>query len=260
MSSFLDDILDVGGKLWQGFTGPGTGAAIARATALALLLRQVTDSVNKDNQKPDTATSQRPDPGVREQVNPDPEHAIPIVYGQAFLGGIVTDAVLTNNNQTMWYCITICEQTGPLISGSPSQISVEEIYWNENRILLRPDGITAASYIDEDGVTVTDIDGLVRFYFYSGGSTSPVNHSRYNAGNLQPAYDLFPNWTTNHTMNDLVFCLVRVDYNKEKSITGLDNLEFKIKNTMTLPGDVLYDYMTNARYGACIPPEEINSL
>jgi hypothetical protein len=260
MSSFLDDILDVGGKLWQSFTGPGTGAAVARATALALLLRQVTNSINKENQRPDTARSERPDEGVREQVNPDPEHAIPIVYGSAFLGGIVTDAVLTNNNQTMFYCITICEKTGTLINGSPSEISVEEIYWNENRLLLKNDGITAASYIDEDGVTVTDIDGLVRFYFYSGGSNSPVNHGRYNTGNTLPAYNLFPGWTSNHTMEGLVFCIVRVDYNKEKSITGLDNLEFKIKNTMSLPGDVLYDYMTNTKYGAGIPAEEINSL
>jgi hypothetical protein len=33
-----------------------------------------------------------------------------------------------------------------------------------------------------------------------------------------------------------------------------------MKNTMTLPGDVLYDYMTNTRYGAGIPEAEIKTV
>jgi hypothetical protein len=37
-------------------------------------------------------------------------------------------------------------------------------------------------------------------------------------------------------------------------------MRFKIQNSMTLPGDCIYDYMTNTRYGAGIDPAEINSL
>jgi hypothetical protein len=65
-------------------------------------------------------------------------------------------------------------------------------------------------------------------------------------------------WTANHTMNNLVFVIVRIEYNKDKGITGLGNLLFKVNNTITLPGDCLYDYMTNTRYGAGISPAEIN--
>jgi hypothetical protein len=53
-------------------------------------------------------------------------------------------------------------------------------------------------------------------------------------------------------MSNLVFVIVRVDYNKDKNITGLGDLTFEIKNSMKLPGDCLYDYMTNTRYGAGI--------
>jgi hypothetical protein len=59
-------------------------------------------------------------------------------------------------------------------------------------------------------------------------------------------------------MNELVFCLVKVTYNKENAITGLGNLEFKIRNTMTEAGDVINDYLTNSRYGAGIAVEGIN--
>lgn len=260
--SFIDDILDVGSSVWNAFTGPGTGAAIARATALGYLLKEVTESINKDNQKTDTAASATPDYGVREQVDPDTDNSIPVVYGQAFISGKVTDAVLTNSNQTMWYCLTICEKTGNLNlgQGDPSVITFEKIYWNETEIAFQSDGITAASLTDEDGNTSSDINGLVKIYCFNGGSLSPVVPRGYSNGSLQAAYALFPNWTAYHTMNDLVFALVRVDYNKAKNITGLGNIEFKLKNTLKEPGDVVYDYMTNTRYGAGIVPEEIKSV
>jgi hypothetical protein len=58
-------------------------------------------------------------------------------------------------------------------------------------------------------------------------------------------------------MNDLIFAVVKVDYNREKNVTGIGDLLFHVDNTMKLPGDVLYDYMTNTRYGAGITATEI---
>lgn len=257
--SFLDDILDVGSSVWNMVTGPSTGGAIARAAALGYMLNEVTASINKDNQKPAAADSNKPDPGVREQVDPNTDHAIPVVYGTAFLGGIVTDAVLTNSNQTMWYCITICEKTGPHLSGSPSTISIDKVYWDQNVVNFKSDGVTVASFSNEEGTVTSDNPAdLIKFYFFSGGSTSPIPVLGYSQPSAA-AYSLFPNWTANHTMNDLVFVLIRVDYNKQKGITGLGNIEFKVRNSLTDPGDVLNDYMTNTRYGAGIPAEEINA-
>jgi hypothetical protein len=167
---------------------------------------------------------------------------------------------MTNSNKTMWYCLTICEKTGNLMSnGQPSVISFHDFYWNQSKIVLQSDGITAAKLVDNDGNESTDINGLVKIYCFSGGSTNQTSPSGYSISSPTNAYSLFPNWTSNHTMNNLVFALIKVDYNKEKNITGLGTMEFKIKNTMKQPGDVLYDYMTNTRYGAGIAPEEINS-
>jgi len=258
--SFLDKVLDVGSSVWSAFTGPGTGAAIARATALGYLLKEITESINKDNQKPDTATSQTPDYGVRLQVDPNTDSSIPVVYGQAFVGGYITDARLTNENQTMWYCLTLCEKTGTLLStDEDSVISFEELYWNETKINFQSDGITAASLSDEDGNSSDDINGLVKIYCFNNGSSSPVTPTGFSDAGLSNAFALFPEWTPNHTMSNLVFILCRVDYSAEKDITGIGDIKVKLKNTMSQPGDVLYDYMTNSRYGAGIEAEEIFS-
>jgi hypothetical protein len=61
-------------------------------------------------------------------------------------------------------------------------------------------------------------------------------------------------------MDNLVFAVVSVEYNKERNVTSLGELEFKITNSMTLPGDVLNDYMKNTRYGAGLTDAEIYSV
>jgi hypothetical protein len=257
--SFLDDLIDFGSTALDFLGGSGIGSSIARTALTGYALNQVTQSINKDNETATAATTQT-DYGVREQVDPNTDTNIPVIYGTAYIGPKVVDAVLSGDNMTMWYCLAICEQTGRLLSTNQgSQLSFQGIYWNQNRIQFQTDGITVASFIDEDGVADTTPAGLIKVYCFSGGSNRPVNVSGYSYGNSLPAYSIFPNWTSNHQMNDLVFALVRVDYDKAKQVTGIGNMEFKITNTLKMPGDVLYDYMTNARYGAGIAPEEINT-
>ena len=167
------------------------------------------------------------------------------MYGDAFVSGVITDAELTNDNKTMWYCVTLCEKTGNLINGQPSVITFKEVYWNGLRLTFQSDGVTVGTAYGEDGEAVTSLDGLVKFYPFNGNSDSPTNFVNQGSGNNTSAYNLFPNWTGSHDMSDLIFCLVRVDYNKEKGTAGIGNLRFKLSNTMRQPGDVLYDYMTN---------------
>ena len=274
--SFLDDIVDVGSSVWDWATGSSMSAGVARAAALGYMLKEVQASINKDNEKGTTSSDTGgggtstldKDYGVREQIDPDTNNTIPVLYGQAFLTGSIVDAVLSEDNQTMWYCIALCEKTGPLLStytagsgfATDSFISFEAMYWNESKVNFRADGITATSLSDEDGNTSNDIDGLVEVYLYNNGSDSPAKFSSLSApAAIPPAYNLFPNWTTSHKMTNLVFAIVKVTYNKSKNITGLGNIQFKLKNTLTQPGDVIFDYLTNSIYGANIPFEEIYS-
>jgi len=258
--SWLDDIVDVGRSVVGWFSGGSTGAQLARTALTGYALNQVTKSINRENE---TAKPTAVDQGVRLQVNPNPNEKIPVVYGRAALGGIVTDAFLTNSNQTMYYCITLCEQTGNLNlgSGALSQISFKDIYWNNERLIFQQTGGDAGyivtSTVDDAGNVNTDVNGLIQVFCYSGTSYDPVLPAGYTNATTYYANNIMPNWTANHDMNNLIFAIVRIDYNREKNVTGLGEMKFVLENTMTEPGDCLYDYMTNTRYGAGIDPTEI---
>jgi hypothetical protein len=250
--SWIDDIVSFGSSALGYLGGNTLGSQLARTALTGLVLNQVYKSVNKGNEQTDK--------GTRIQVDPNPDFSIPVVYGDAVLSGAVTDAVLTNDNGTMFYCITLCEKTGAdnLGTGNQSQFSFKDIYLDDNRLLFESDGVTVSGYIDKANNTCTDkLAGKIKIYCFNGNSTTPKAMANYALSTAQNAYDIMPNWTSSHAMSDLVFAIIRLDYDAEKNVTGLGNVRFKISNSMTQPGDCLYDYMTNTRYGAGIDPTEI---
>lgn len=258
--SWLDDIVDLGSSALNWLGSNSVGSNLARTALTGYALRQVTNSINKDNEAAQNTTA-KIDPGVRLQVDPDTEYRVPVVYGEAVLGGAVTDAVLTNGNLTMWYCLTICEKTGltNLGAGTQSTFAFKDIYWDDARLVFQTDGITVAGYIDKSGYYCQDFNGKIKIYCFDGGSTSQTNITNYSLAATVNAYDVMPNWTANHAMSNLVFALVRVDYDATAGVKGLGKVKFRMVNSMNQPGDVLYDYMTNTRYGAGIPAAEIYS-
>lgn len=253
--SFIDDVVSTGKAVGSYLAGDSTGASLARVALLAYAVNRMNKNTNPSN-----GTVPEVDKGVRLQLNPNADNSIPIVYGSSFLGGAITDAQSTNDNKTMTYCVTICEKTGTKLSdGLPSVIKFNDVYWNDQRIVFKADGITADYTLDRDSNVDYSIQDLVKVYCYSGSSASPVIPDNYINSSLVNAYTVMPEWTSAHTMDDLVFAIIQVNYNKEKNVTAIPTLNFHVTNTMTLPGDCLYDYMTNTRYGAGIDPAEINS-
>jgi hypothetical protein len=252
--SFLDKIVSAGRSVAGFLGGSGIANTLARTALLGFTLNQINKSINRQNNQ------NAVDRGVRLQVDPNPEAKIPVIYGTTFIGGIVTDAQLTNSNKTMFFCITLSEKTGVKLSDNQnSAFSFRDIYWNDERVQFKSDGITVDYTVDRNGTVNTDFRDIVKIYCYNNGSTSPTVPQGYSNSNLPNAFNVFPNWTSNHTMSNLVFAIVRIDYNKERNVTRLPKMDFQISNNMTLPGDCLYDYMTNTRYGAGIDPSEIYS-
>jgi hypothetical protein len=249
--SFLSGLVNFGKNL---FFGNSIASNLAKTAALGYLLNRVSNSVNVDNQ------TQAQDRGSRITVQPNTDYSIPVVYGDAFLEGTVTDARITSDNRTMWYCLTLCEKTGTLLStGSASLIEFIEVYWDDNKVQFQSDGITVDKTVGENGDVVEDFRGLIQFYPFSGNSESPVNFKYYSNGNSSNAYNIFPEWDNTKDMTDLIFCLVKVTYSSVNNLSQLGKVEFKLSNNLKKPGDVLYDYMTNTRYGAGIPATEIYS-
>lgn len=253
--SWLDDIVDFGSTALNWFGNNGVGASLAKSALLGYGLQQVTKSINRDNQKTDTTT---PDKGVRLTVDPSTDNKIPVVYGSAFVGGLVTDAELSDDNTKMYYVLTLCEVTGIKLSDSQaSQISFSEIYYNDGLVTFQSDGITVASITDRAGTVNTDYAGLIKIKCYSG-STTAVAPSGYVLSAANYAYDAMPSWIAGQqTMSDLVYVIVELTYSKEKNVTSLGQMQFKLQNSMTMPGDCLYDMLTNTRYGAGIDPSQV---
>lgn len=247
------------------------GALLARTAITALVSYALNRSISKNQSQTGF------DAGSRQMLSPATNHKIPVVYGSAYLGGAITDAKLVNDNKTMWICLTISEKTGPLFeTGAASTYTFNECYRNADQVVFKADGITVNNTKDANTPVNTDesMSGLIKIYMYAGSGASanqiaPVATSC--VGNTAPtlsavnAWDVFPGWTApaspalNTNMSDLVFALIRVDYNRDKNVTSIGDYQFNIINSMSKSGDVLFDYATNTRYGAGVRLPEIDT-
>jgi len=258
--SWWDDVKGAVGGVVDWFGEHKVASNILSTVVTGFALNKVQDSIASDS-KSNSANAparQRMDYGTTLNLPANQDNKVPVVYGTAVVPGIITEAVMSADRKKMTYVLTICEKTGTLgPSGADSVLTFEEIYIGKTKVAFQGDGITCASLTSEDGSVDTNINGLVKIWCYNNGvhhSTSPAG---YNAATTY-AYDWVPNWTFNHTMNNLVFAVVEVTYSRDKAFVGVPSMTFKIKNTLTQPGDVIYDYMTNTRYGASIPVSSIN--
>jgi hypothetical protein len=247
--SFLSGIVNLGKSAVKFLSGNSVWSSLAKTAILGLAVNKLSSAANKGN----NTDTKNIDQGVRLQATPDAAAKIPVLYGSAFFGGNISDAAMTNSNKTMWYCLVLAEKTGNLYSNSAaSAYTLNNVYWNNQRMVFNSDGVTVNYTVDSTGVIDRSLSGLARVYFYAGGRTAGQVPSGYS-GSVPNAETLFPNWTSGtHAMTDLIFALVRVDYNREKNVTGIGDMLFNVTNTMKYPGDAVYDYLTNTRYGAGI--------
>lgn len=257
--NFLTGIMDFAKSVWSWFSGASVLANIAKTALTALAVSQLNKSVTPQNTSTAASETPAPDKGVRIQVDPDAEHKIPVVYGSAFLGGIITDAAMSNDKMRMTFCITLCEKTGVKLSdGQNSQFTFQDIYWDDQRLVFKSDGITVDYAVDRDGHADLSMRDLVKVYCYAGSSSSGKVPDNYS-GSVPNANSVMLGWTGSQSMTNLVFAIVSVQYDSDKGVTGLGDLKFHITNSMTKTGDCIYDYMTNTRYGAGIKATEIYS-
>jgi hypothetical protein len=205
------------------------------------------------------STIQETERTAKQEFKADVGAHIPVVYGESWMSPQVVDAYLTNDFCTMWYAVVLSEYTGTVQStGQASQVEFLEILIDNKRAVFQSDGVTL-DYLADQNAAITNVRGSVKIYPYVGNSESPVEHGRqFDAAQHGNAYDIFPTWDSNKQMNNLVFALIRVDYNASDEVPGIGSIKFKLKNSMHWPGDVLYDYMTNSIYGCGIPTEEVD--
>ena len=261
--SFLTGLANLAETTFGFLTGNSIGSQLSRTVLTGFAVKKLADNRQVEtNQSSPSIQEETPDYGVREQVNADTASKIPIVYGRAYTSGKIFDVRMADNNQTMWYALALSEETGTLLSDSTaSAFTFRRLFYNNSRIVFQADGITLAHTVDVNGKIDYSLTGLIKVYCYQG-STLAAKQKAPLGSTLSATvngYDIFPEWTANHTATGLVFALVKVSYEKEKNAAGLGSLIAELQNTMTLPGDALYDYMNNGFYGANIPVTRLNS-
>ena len=189
--------------------------------------------------------------GSRVQLPPATDNKIPVVYGRAYVGSAITDAYISPDLKTMYYVCAISEycDTTP-----GSTITFGDIYYDNKLVTF--DGVDGSKVIsltnNSDPVQVdTKINGFVNIWLYSNGSDNPYNTAT-------PAYNIMPTWTSDMSMDNCAFAIIRVKYSTDAGTTNLGGLQVELINSVDRPGDVFKDYMLNARYGCGIPPAQIN--
>jgi len=196
-------------------------------------------------------------PSARFQLRPTTTNKIPLVYGTGFYGSVMTDAIISTDNKTMWYVMACAEAT------DTGTISFGDMYL-DNR-LITFDGVDQTKVISltnnaNPPQVDTNIAGNMYIYKFNDGSSSGVNTAQTAIQILQDsAIPVARRWTSTNTMTDTAFVIIKLIYNTDKQVVGLGEVKTQIINTVNKPGDVLLDYMQNTRYGCSIPLTQIDT-
>jgi hypothetical protein len=230
-------------------------------TSIAMIASSViSKSFAQQSQASDgNPASASPNPGNNQQVPPATDNKLPVVYGSAWLGGTITDLSITENNQQLYYVLSLCEVTSTNSGQTPDTITFGDIYYGGKKVTFQGNGYTVASLTDEStGVVSTNVDGRINIYLYSNGSNSPANSS-ISAIEVMQSSGLIYTWDDSKLMSNCAFAIIQLNYSQSASITALQQTKFQITNSRTNTGDCLYDYLINTRYGAAIPSAQIDT-
>ncbi len=116
----------------------GLAAGSFAAAATAFVINMVISAVitkaffSPDQPSGGGLSGDSPNPGNRQQIPPATDNKLPVVYGQAWLGGTITDLSISSNNQELYYVISICEVTN---NGSDT-ITFGDVYWGGKKCIF----------------------------------------------------------------------------------------------------------------------------
>jgi hypothetical protein len=255
---------------------PGAGAFIGKA----LLGAAISIGASKLLAKRGADAPAGGDAGGRVQVPPATENKLPVVYGQAWIGGPIIDAKISQDQKYMWYCIAFAEKTD---TGTYSYDTSNGVYYDGKLVEFGSNGVVNALVTNNGGLGTAQRDtrmaGKIYIWLFTNGSSSGVNTGGQSAitimSDSSTGGGIFPSdlrwngslYTSNGqsaTMTNTAFAIVRVEYNPDAGTTGLGSLQVKLTNNMgasngARPGDVILDYLQNDRYGCAIPLSQIDT-
>jgi hypothetical protein len=212
---------------------------------------------------PPSLSSQTPEPnpGSRAQTPPAGNNKLPVIYGHAWTGGIVTDLSITSDNQTLYYVFALSEVTNTESSsvGGPDNITFGDVYWGGKRCIFDGTDLTKVVTLRDPSTSQDQkISGYMNIYFYKNGSNQPVN-STQSAISVMQDTKLIYKWDSSKLMTNCAFAIIKLKYSQSRNLVGLSATNFEVTNARSAPGDCFLDYLTSTRYGASIPLANIDT-
>lgn len=201
--------------------------------------------------------AQQPNPGNRQQIPPAGDNKLPVIYGSAYVGGIITDMSITEDNQDIYWVMALSEVTNTETGGTPDTFTFGNIYWGGKRVVFGS-GAAVTGLLDESTNETQDITGYMDIWLYSNGSNNPANTST-SAIDVMNSAGLVYTWDANKLMSNTAFAIIHVKYNQDRNLISLNQTRFQLTNSRSAPGDCFLDYFTSTRYGAAIPVANIDT-
>lgn len=204
------------------------------------------------------------DNGVRQQVPPSANNSIPVVYGEAWMGGTFVDAVLTTDNQAMYYVLAISN----ISPNGQFTYDTTQFYYGDRLVTFAPGTNQVASLTDGAGNVDTKINGYLYINLYTSNAAGTITTVLGSAPNVAMGGADIPvalRWpASGRQMNGLAFAIVYLKYSQDAGSTGLQPITFKVKHALNgtgvaKPGSVLQDYLTNTVYGGAVDIADVNT-
>jgi hypothetical protein len=238
----------------------GMVAGSIAAEVVAFAINMVASSILSKVFAPDAPTNSQqslPNPGNRQQLSPAGDNKIPVIYGSAYVGGVITDMSITEDNQDIYWVITLSEVTNTETGGTPDTFTFGNVYWGGKKVIFGS-GSAVTGLQDESTGEIQDVTGYMDIWLYSNGSNNPANTST-SAIDVMNSTGLIYTWDATKLMSNAAFAIVHIKYSQDKNLVGLNQTRFQLTNSRSAPGDCFLDYFTSTRYGAAIPVANIDT-
>ena len=227
---------------------------LAATVATNLLVTGVGMAVSKvmGANAPSGGSQTAADPGVRIQLAPNTANKVPVQYGRAITGGIMTHANISVDNDQMTYVLVLSEETGN------TTFTVNEVYRNDETMDFTPGNASIDSFTDADGNTNANVAGQMSVQVYVGDSTDSASQifPTTNKVAANTVATVLANDSAN--MTGLVYAVVTMEYFPAEGLTGLGTINFDLESDLYTPSNVLLDYLTNDRYGAGLTSDDLD--
>jgi hypothetical protein len=224
--------------------------------AISMVASSIISKIFAPN-NPNNSQLAQPNPGNPQQLPPAGNNLMPIVYGTAYVGGVITDLTISQDNQDIYWVLALSEVTNTEHGGTPDTITFGNVYWG-GKLCVFGSGAQVTGLLDESTGVTEDITGYMDIYLYKNGSNQPANTSTSAITVLQNS-NLVYQWDNTKLMSNSAFAIIHVKYNSSKNLTGLSQTRFQITNSRTSTGDCFLDYLSSTRYGAAIPLSQIDT-